>query len=197
MVRATVFLGRRSIKSTRLNGVIYRLIIGSSGACVQFRGKTYDLIYTPRAHRLNAPPGTRNPRVTPDDARRLPWKALNDVYCIVGGGRLVERVIRLGFSAPVMYRNSVGGGDDMTLIALSDRKTHIRTTAVNRMPVEATLTTVADSESVCYVCLQNTPNALFRPCNHSSICCACAYQVMSTGKCPLCRGDVAYFVRQA
>ena len=199
MVRATVFLGRRSIKSTRLNGVIYRLIIGSSGACVQFRGKTYDLIYTPRAYRINAPPGTRNPRVTSKDARRLPWKALNEVHSVVGGARhgLVERVIRLGFSAPVMYRDGVGSGDDMTLIALSDRKTHLRTPAINRMPVEATQTTVADGESVCYVCLHNTPNALFRPCNHSSICCACAYQVMSTGKCPLCRRKVAYFVRQA
>ncbi len=109
----------------------------------------------------------------------------------------MERVIRLGFSVPVMYRDSVGAGNNITFIALSDRKTKIRTTAVNRMPVEATRTTVADSESVCYVCLHNTPNALFRPCKHSSICCACAYQVMSTGKCPLCCGNVAYFVRQA
>jgi hypothetical protein len=59
---ARVFLGRRSIKSTRLNGVVYRLIIGSRGACVQFRGKTYDLIYTPRAYPLFAPPGTRCPQ---------------------------------------------------------------------------------------------------------------------------------------
>jgi hypothetical protein len=198
MVRATVFLGRRSIKSTRLNGVVYRLIIGSRGACVQFRGKTYDLIYSPRAYPLFAPPGTRNPRVTPKDARRLPWKALNEVHCVIGGARfgLEELVIRLGFRVPVMYRDSAGAGANITFIALSDRKTLIRATAVNRMPVEATRTTVADGESVCCVCLHNAPNAIFRPCKHSSICCACAYQVLSSGKCPLCRSDVAYFVRQ-
>ena len=93
MVRNTVFLGKKSIKSTRLNGVSYRLIIGSSGACVQFHGKTYDLIYTPSAYRLNAPPGTRNHRVTPKDARRLPWKMLNEVHAVVGGANLMERVI--------------------------------------------------------------------------------------------------------
>ena len=200
MARKTVFMGRKSIKSTRLNGVIYRLIIGSKGACVQFHGKTYDLIYTPRAYRINAPPGTRNPRVTSKDARRLPWKALNEVHSVVGGARhgLVERVIRLGFSAPVMYRDSAGAGNNITFIALSDRRKTIRSIAVNRMPVEATRTSVAqDSDDVCYVCLHNTPNAILKPCNHSNICCACAYTVMSTAKCPICRGSVAYFVRQA
>ena len=203
MVRNTVFLGKKSIKSTRLNGVSYRLIIGSSGACVQFHGKTYDLIYTPSAYRLNAPPGTRNHRVTPKDARRLPWKMLNEVRAvvggaIVGGANLRELVIRLGFSTPVSYRDSVGAGRNITFIALSDRKKTIRSIAINRMPVEATMTSVAqDSDDVCYVCLHNTPNAILKPCNHSNICCACAYTVVPTDRCPLCRGSVAYFVRQA
>jgi hypothetical protein len=200
MARNTVFLGRNNIKSTRLNGVIYRLIIGSRGACVQFHGKTYDLIYTPRAYRINAPPGTRNPRVTPKDARRLPWKALNKVHCIVSEARhtLVERVIRLSFSMPVIYQDNAGGGDKITFIALSDRRKTIRSIAVNRMPVEATRTSVAQgSDDVCYVCLHNTPNAILKPCNHSNICCACAYLVMSTAKCPICRGDVAFFARRA
>jgi hypothetical protein len=200
MARKIVYLGKRSIKSTRLNGVVYRLIIGSRGACVQFRGKTYDLIYSPRAYPLLAPPGTRNPRVTPKDARRLLWKALDEVHCVIGGARfgLEELVIRLGFRVPVMYRDSAGAGDYITFIALSDRKTRIRTIAANRMPVEATRTSVAQNdETVCYVCLHNTPNAILRPCNHSNICCACAYMVQSTAKCPLCRGNVAYFVRKA
>ena len=208
------FAGNRR-KSIKLNGKTYQLFIASSGgAYVLVNGEVYDVIYLPLTCRIRPAPGTRNPRVTPIDAQRLPWKALKGAKTVQGSflgwsmraGSVIAVVnrsitIRLDFSRKFRYHYSCryfSGERTSVFIALSDRKKRIRQNLISRMPIDALVTreVVEENDPACCVCFRNTQNAVFKPCGHGEICCACANAITrSTKICPLCRANVAYFAR--
>ena len=175
---------------------------------MRVNGDVYDVVYLPLTARIRPAPGTRNPRVTPNDARpRLSWKSLKRASSCVQGiavAGVVTRqfIMRLDFSRKFWYPGSYLSGEQTSVfIALSDRKKRIHQSLVDRMPREALVTREAqENEDTCYVCLSNVQNAILRPCGHTKICSACAYTIIVRSavvkkKCPLCRGDVAYFAR--
>lgn len=217
------FAGNRR-ESIKLNGTTYQLFIsGSSTASVLVNGEAYDVVYLPLTCRIRPVPGTRNPRVTSIDARHLPWKALKSASTVQGSLRLVHSedggrsviagvnrsvIIRLDFSRKFRYHYSCryfSGEQTSVFIALSDRKKRIRQNLISRMPIDALVTSeVVDGggdpapAACCIICFRNTQNAVFKPCGHAEICCACANTIITrstTKKCPLCRADVAYFAR--
>ena len=195
---SVAYFGGNSSRTIRLNGDSYQLFIGSSGAYVRMNGKMFDVIYVPFTARIKPPPGTRNPRMTPSDARRLPWDTLQNVGMVQAKfkNRVLfdPSILRLHFSRKFQLRSSYLCGDNqITFIALSDRKKRVKQILMDRMQAEAARTTEV---AACYVCLRNSPDAVFKPCGHSNICCACAFTIVqSTKQCPLCRGAVGYFGR--
>ena len=216
-INVSFFAGNRR-KSIKLDGKTYQLFIRSSGgANVLVNGEAYDVIYLPLTCRIRPAPGTRNPRVTPIDAQRLPWKALKGVFPVMGGVRLVHMgdgrtviagvdrtiVARLDFSRKFRFHyscryRSMTRENTSIFIALSDRKKRIRQNLISRMPIDALVTreVVEENDPACCVCFRNTQNAVFKPCGHGEICCACANAITrSTKICPLCRANVAYFAR--
>jgi len=174
---------------------MFHVYIGSRSGVACINGSVYHFVYHPRR---------TNERMTPSDIRRLPMDALEaearPVVTLFGPPHRVV-VMRLAFSRRFRFVDNVYG-QDCAFLALSTRNSTVRRIRASR--AQRTLLAqlllvreVQEGEDACFVCERNFPDAIFAPCSHARICCACAYQIVQTTRtCPLCRGGVVSFQRR-